>query len=477
MISQGADHPRALYRWRKRITDAEESRGRQTGRAGGSPGAGSTGLLSSAIHTAVEQRGSMSQRHAVVLSGGGADGAYEVGIVRALVTGGAAACVGRPLVPEVWTGTSIGSLNAAFLVGQSDGDPEAAVKQLEQLWLDRLARVSFLDQSDGYRFRLDPSEALDALVRRRQPLDRLWDLAGDGIYVSRMLADRALHFLTTSKSLGERLLETANVSAFVSRAPFRRLLEETIRFDAIRRASTPLRVSATNWGNGQLRVFGNEEMTDDLGPLALMASTAIPGFFPAVDAGSERYVDGGVLMNTPLKPAIAAGADVLHVVYLDPDVRDIPFGPFDSILDTMYRLSVIQWAARLDVDIREVRHRNKLLAHDDQLRRALASAKVRSALDSAGVSLEARLEATTGWRTLTVHRYHPRDDLGGPLGLLNVSVDRLRGLIARGVDDATRHDCADSGCVVPETPQPSRRAVRAGAARAAATSRPRRRRR
>jgi len=390
----------------------------------------------------------MRQRNAVVLSGGGADGAYEVGIVRALVTGRAGACAGRPLVPEVWTGTSIGSLNAAFLVGSADGRPEQAVNQLEQLWLDRLARVSLLDQSDGYRFRLDPTELLEALVHGRRPLDRLRDLAGDGVFVGRMLAHRALHFLTTTKSLGERLIETANLSAFVSREPFRRLLEETIRFDAIRRSPAALRVSATNWGSGQLRVFGNAEMTDTLGPLALMASTAIPGFFPTVEAGAERYVDGGVLMNTPLKPAIAAGADVLHVVYLDPDVRDIPLGPFDSILDTMYRMNLIGWAARLDVDIREVRHRNKLVAQRDVLRQVLERPAIRRAFGASGGLIEESLEATASWRPLTVHRYHPRDDLGGPLGLLNVRADRLRGLIARGEEDAAHHDCTASGCVL-----------------------------
>jgi NTE family protein len=390
----------------------------------------------------------MRQRHAVVLSGGGADGAYEVGVVRALVSGRAAACAGGPLVPEVWTGTSIGSLNAAFLVGAVDGRPEQAVDQLEQLWLDRLARVSFLDHSDGYRFRLDPTELLDALVRGDRRMDRLRDLVGDGVFVSRMLADRALHFATTRKSLGERLIETANLSAFVSREPFRRLLEETIRFEAIRRSPAALRISATNWGNGQLRVFSNAEMTDALGPLAVMASTAIPGFFPTVEAGAERYVDGGVLMNTPLKPAIAAGADVLHVVYLDPDVRDIPIGPFDSLLDTMYRMNVIGWAARLDVDIREVRHRNRLVAQRDALRQALGLPAVRRALGASGGVLEQSVEEASAWRRLTVHRYHPHDDLGGPLGLLNVNVDRLRGLIARGEEDAAHHDCSASECVV-----------------------------
>jgi len=402
----------------------------------------------------------MAQRHAVVLSGGGADGAYEVGILRALVTGAASMARGEPLAPSIWTGTSIGSLNAAFMVGQSDVPLERAVDRLEQLWLERLARRSALDQSDGYRFRLDPTEALDALLRRRQPLRRLSELAFDSYHVGRMVADRAVHFLTTPRSIGERLLEMANISAFVSREPFRRMLEETIDFSAIRRSDKALRIAATNWGSGQLRVFSNEQMTDSLGPLALMASTAIPGFFPSVEAGADRYVDGGVLMNTPLKPAIAAGADVLHVIYLDPDVRDIPFGPFDSILDTMYRLSIITWAARLDADVREAGGRNQTLTQRPVLKRAMATRSARRELGAAGEAVERRLAASAAWRPLTVHRYHPHDDLGGPLGLLNVGVERIRALISRGQEDASRHDCAAMGCVLPTptaaAPPPSR---------------------
>lgn len=391
----------------------------------------------------------MPDTHAVVLSGGGADGAYEVGVLRALVAGRAAVSAGRPLVPQIWTGTSIGSLNAAFLVAREDGSMERAVRELEEVWLDRLARRSALDRSEGYRFRLDPAEALAALLGGREGLRRLGELAGDGFYVGRMLADRAAHFLTTRKSVGERLLETANISSFVSREPFLRLLREVVPFEAIRGSDRALRVAVTNWGTGKLQVFGNDRMSSEFGPLAIMASTAIPGFFPPVDAGSQRYVDGGVLMNTPLKPAIDAGADVLHLVYLDPDVQDIPLGRFDSILDTMYRLSVITWAARLDGDIAQAQAHNRAVANAEVFRHAMTSDSVRAAFEAAGISIEERLERARKWRRLTIHRYHPRDDLGGPLGLLNVSADRLRLLMERGARDTEQHDCASSGCVLP----------------------------
>ena len=89
-------------------------------------------------------------------------------------------------------------------------------------------------------------------------------------------------------------------------------------------------------------------MTDQLGPLVIMASTAIPGFFPPVEVGSQAFVDGGVLMNTPLQPAIDAGADILHVIYLDPEVENIPLGHLENTLETMYRMQIIGWAKALN---------------------------------------------------------------------------------------------------------------------------------
>ena len=65
-------------------------------------------------------------------------------------------------------------------------------------------------------------------------------------------------------------------------------------------------------------------MSDYLGPRAILASAAIPGFFPPTEVGAQPFVDGGVVLNTPLLPAIDARADILHVIYMDPDVSNIP---------------------------------------------------------------------------------------------------------------------------------------------------------
>src|SRR5262249_49114894 len=121
-----------------------------------------------------------------------------------------------------------------------------------------------------------------------------------------------------------RFTELVNYTSFVSLQPFTETVRETIEFAAIRRAEKVLRIAATNWETGVLQIYANHDMADQLGPIVIIASAAIPGFFPPVEVGSQAFVDGGVLMNTPLQEAIKAGAGILHVIYLDPKVENIP---------------------------------------------------------------------------------------------------------------------------------------------------------
>ena len=92
-------------------------------------------------------------------------------------------------------------------------------------------------------------------------------------------------------------------------------------------------------------------MTDGLGPLIILASSAIPGFFPPTQVGAVPYVDGGVVQNTPLVPAINEGADILHVIYMDPDVKNMPVDDLQYTLQMFYRTQVISWARVINREI------------------------------------------------------------------------------------------------------------------------------
>ena len=159
------------------------------------------------------------------------------------------------------------------------------------------------------------------------------------------------------------------------------------------------------------------------------------------------FVDGGVLMNTPLSPAIRAGATELHVVYLDPEIRRIPLGERQTTLGTLQRTLAIGMAGIMRRDIEAAQRINRGLELLHGGAGALAEADGRSAAgDRAGGVAHPQRRA---YELLTIHRYHPRELLGGPLGLLRFEPGFTRMLIERGYRDVMNHDCEEAGCVVP----------------------------
>src|SRR5438067_2272416 len=210
-------------------------------------------------------------KQAIVLSGGGAYGAYEIGVMKALFQGHCPATGHLCLDPQIFTGTSVGAVNATFMISQPETD-------------------------------------------------------------------------------------------LVSIEPLQATVASIVNLEGVRRSQRFLVVAATHWDNGRLALFTNKDLTDAFGHQILMASAAIPGIFPPARVGGHVFVDGGVIMNTPLLPAIRAGADVIHVVYLDPNVADIPLQRLQNTIDTFDRLTVIQWAAKANEDIETVRWVNMGIA-------------------------------------------------------------------------------------------------------------------
>ena len=376
----------------------------------------------------------------VVLSGGGASGAYEVGVLKALLTAGE-----RPFDPRVFAGTSIGSFNAAFLVSQWDGQGRLAIANLEALWRETLSRpLGGSGRANGmFRFRGSPLDLLDPAAYLPNPLRPLGRLAEDGAFFLFEAMRRISYLGLSPENLLQRAGNLFDVGLLLATEPWEELTG-AIDFSAIRHSTRALRIAATNWQTGELRVFANRDMTNETGPLAIQASSAIPGLLPLVRIGSEPHVDGGVVMNTPLNLAIKAGVDELHAVYLDPAVRAIPTATLGSTLDSAYRQQVISWAKVMNEDIETARWVNRTL-RALQLLREDARAKP-GEVDWLVGELDVE-----GRKPLTIHRYHPHDDLaGGALGMLNFDRRHVERLIERGFDDARHHDCDESGCVLPD---------------------------
>ncbi len=358
-------------------------------------------------------------RSGLVLSGGGANGAYEIGVLKALVRGESPASGGRPLKPESIASTSIGTFNASVLLSVYAGEWRDAVDALERVWLDRIAAPRQLAQNGVFRYRPNFLEWFDVAQLRLNPLRPARDLAGDATFLARDWMSRAAGFVTASGGLAHRFAELVDISTFITPEPSAALVEEIVQPRRVRESRIALRATATQWKTGTLRVFSNADFTDENGAAIVRASGAIPGLFPAVPISGELFVDGGVVLNTPLKPAIDAGADELHVIYLDPQPGAVPLPPVGSTVDTIGRMFVASFAAtmRRDIDVAAATNREIARGHNGK------------------------------HRPIAIHLYHPREDTGGALGMLDFHRDRILSLADSGYRGAVHHDCAASGCL------------------------------
>ncbi len=387
-----------------------------------------------------------SRTDALVLSGGGAKGAYEIGIMQALFEGASPATGFRPLEVEVYTGTSIGAYNASYLVSRSAVPSLEGLAELKRIWLERFANTPTSCGSGVIRLRGLPLQLgdLGCLLR---PFEDAVGLAGDALFWARYAVTRGAAFLTSDASLRTRVLDTIDVSALIDPQPFYDTVNATVDLGGLRASSRTLTVLASNWLYGTLKHFDRMEIADRFGVPAILASAALPGLLPPVVIDGVPFVDGGVLMNTPLKPAIRDGADVLHVIYLDPCILNVPFPPYPATMDTLYRLWAIQQAKTFRKDIRTVHVINREVEH---LRGLGLEAGQRGPMDLLPLSrvLQRRAEGSD-YRLLTLHSYRPRTDLGGAEGLLDFRQDFLEGLMTAGYRDAVEHDCQEAGCILP----------------------------
>jgi NTE family protein len=243
---------------------------------------------------------------AIVLQGGGALGAYEYGVLRALYAQ-------RPgFRPVAVTGVSIGAITAA-VVGGARGDPIAA---LDELWRER--------------FTVPAPPGLPA------PVDRSLALLGNpGMY--RL---RPFPWLGTS---------------YYDTAPLRETLAELVDVARLNDAEPRVVVGATDVGTGEMAFF-DRDRPGGLTIEHVVASASLPPSFPATVIDGRSYWDGALFSNTPLGPAIdaleqAAGGDrgverELIVVELFPMRAAVP----QTLPDVVDRVFQLQYTSRLSLD-------------------------------------------------------------------------------------------------------------------------------
>lgn len=254
----------------------------------------------------------------LVLQGGGAIGAYQVGAYEALHEAG--------IEPDWVIGTSIGAVNAALIAGNP---PETRLERLRDFW---------------------------QRVEQRSPAfpgmgNMLANLATLTQGVPAFFAPNPASWCGVSAPVG---IERAS---WYLTDPLRKTLGSLVDFDCINARHTRLTVGAVNAHTGEMCYFDSRK--ESLNVSHIMASGALPPAFPAVRIDGEPYWDGGIYSNTPIE-----------VVLDDHPRRDSvifsvqiwnPVGPEpQSLWQVMGRQKEIQYASRDDSNIERQRQIHRL---------------------------------------------------------------------------------------------------------------------
>jgi NTE family protein len=232
---------------------------------------------------------------ALVLSGGGARGAYEAGVMR-YIREDLAGDLGGHVQFDIISGTSVGGIHACFFAGTAD-IPGKQGRMLVDRW---------------------ESFVLEEMVTfgLREFLRAPATLLGSG-HIEEIEGQRRLGGIVQTTKLERvvrRLIPWNRISSNISQG----WLES-------------LSVTATDIGSGKSVVFVQQQggslpqwskdpfvraQAVTMGPEHALASAALPILFPAIAVGERFFCDGGLRQNTPLSPALRLGADKVLVIGL-----------------------------------------------------------------------------------------------------------------------------------------------------------------
>jgi len=227
----------------------------------------------------------------LVLSGGGARGAYEVGVLSYLF-GDFTRLLGRPPRVDIICGTSVGGINGSHLAAHM-ANPVAGVRRLVDLWLA-----------------LELQQVLNFPITQAFRLPRVFLGGGDasGIFDVRPMVDlvhREVSWKAVARSVRRGHLRALSISATEISTG-----RTTVFIDAHPDVQVPAMM-----GPRAIVVQG------PITPMHVLATAAIPMVFPPVRIGSLLYCDGGLRQNTPIAPAIRLGADRVLVIGVAREIR------------------------------------------------------------------------------------------------------------------------------------------------------------
>ena len=288
----------------------------------------------------------------LVLSGGGARGAFQVGVYERLLED-ARFTAG----PTVLSGTSAGGINAALIAaGKSP-------REMLQFWKEIaddppvVANAAFFDGALRSLLRLTVQEWIRWISTTQPARAFLQRLRNHAPTRAGSLAALWVEYLLTARfELVSRFLEGIHEPFIADTAPLRARLVEVFGGERVPNRGCRLALNTVDAHSGQVVRFvtapapvagaSDYVVVDAITVDMVLASASIPLLFPPVQLGRHLLWDGGLLANTPLAPVVALGADeIIPVLVTEPPEPDAgPLAHFgravertvDSFLENAY---------------------------------------------------------------------------------------------------------------------------------------------
>jgi NTE family protein len=253
---------------------------------------------------------------ALVLQGGGALGAFQVGAYEALCT--------QKLRPSWIAGTSIGAINGAIIAGNT---PAKALERLDDFWRS----ISTPDA-------VAPADDIGAL----RQIFSFWSAQQS------VLTGQPGFF--TPRPITPLLAPAGGPAAtsFYDTSPLKHTLERLVDFDRINAREVRLSLGAVEVDTGRQIYFDNH--VQKIGPEHVMASGALPPAFPAVCVDGRLYWDGGIVSNTPLD-ALMATPPTSDLLILMVDLWNPRGKAPTTMIEVQARLKDVTYASRATYQI------------------------------------------------------------------------------------------------------------------------------
>ena len=225
----------------------------------------------------------------LVLPGGGARAAYQVGVLKAI-----SELISDSNPFSIISGTSAGAINASLLASRSQSLKEA-VEVLSGVWCN---------------FKTNKVYRTETTLMLKSIFQWLLTVSSGGVLVK-------------------------NPKSLLDNSPLRQLLEDTINLEGIKSNIDKgnldaFAITAASYSSKKSVTFFQSEQNDidwerflrvgvktDILIDHLMASIALPLIFPAVKINNEYFGDGAMRQATPLSPAIRLGAEKLLIITTD----------------------------------------------------------------------------------------------------------------------------------------------------------------